>query len=490
MEDEVLAVEARRVETWLNQNGITSLADFAFWYSSFEEALDDAGRAVATAWQRARQDSSLGIAGLVRQLFEQERAARNRPVEPMAPPPRPGPSQAVAAPVPAIVLAKPSRSRRLAAAPLAEPVGDRNQDLVHQLMSILLAAGTHRPSDGQGDSMVRANFGDMASRICNRSERATITKALTTWSELREFARQRGSTVGALNAHELGHFTRGHRFAQRALVALRWMVRNMPLTYDLALVQQPAAQSGQRFGVGASQAPVAPPLLVWQLNDLLEGNVNESAWTALGAWMMIFGVVRYAHLQRSILTRSDSVAMYFYCFRGKQHGLREGFYWTCPRHTFTGFDLLPPLLRHLEALGGADDKFRGRLVFDSAKKEAWAMGPFLRYLKDVFRILLTNPQDLSSYSFRRVSPTLASLAQMSEESRLALGNWTDKSSGSGIAFRYSDAKSRLALQVKMALVKLVSRLGSSLGSWQDVSMGKLLCMIRCSGRTRSIRPYV
>ena len=291
MEDEVLAVEARRVETWLNQNGITSLADFAFWYSSFEEALDDAGRAVATAWQRARQDSSLGIAGLVRQLFEQERAARNRPVEPMAPPPRPGPSQAVAAPVPAIVLAKPSRSRRLAAAPLAEPVGDRNQDLVHQLMSILLAAGTHRPSDGQGDSMVRANFGDMASRICNRSERATITKALTTWSELREFARQRGSTVGALNAHELGHFIRGHRFAQRALVAFRWMVRNMPLTYDLALVQQPAAQSGQRFGVGASQAPVAPPLLVWQLNDLLEGNVNESAWTALlGAWMMIFGL--------------------------------------------------------------------------------------------------------------------------------------------------------------------------------------------------------
>ena len=176
MSDEIVAVEAQRVETWLQRNGLTSLSDFAFWFTDFDEALSEAGRAVANAWRQARENSTLGIAGLVRQLFEQERAAASRPVEPIAAPAAPSRSGLAPSPVPVVAVAKPSRSRRLAPPPQAELVGARNQDLVHQVMSILLAAGTHRPSDGQGDTMVRANFGDMASRLCNRSERATILR--------------------------------------------------------------------------------------------------------------------------------------------------------------------------------------------------------------------------------------------------------------------------------------------------------------------------
>ena len=36
--------EALKVQAWLTENGIESTADFAFWFTSFEEALQEAGR--------------------------------------------------------------------------------------------------------------------------------------------------------------------------------------------------------------------------------------------------------------------------------------------------------------------------------------------------------------------------------------------------------------------------------------------------------------
>lgn len=61
------------------------------------------------------------------------------------------------------------------------------------------------------------------------------------------------------------------------------------------------------------------------------------------AYFMAFGVIRFAHLQRSTLMKADTIAMYFWCARGKQKGMREGFYWSSPRHTLSGFDLLPAM---------------------------------------------------------------------------------------------------------------------------------------------------
>ena len=89
--------EALKVQTWLMENGIESTADFAFWFTNFEEALQEAGRAVANAWEIARKTSEPGIAGLVRRIFEAEKAG-----------------QVEAAPVPSQSLRiRPTRAKRL-----------------------------------------------------------------------------------------------------------------------------------------------------------------------------------------------------------------------------------------------------------------------------------------------------------------------------------------------------------------------------------------
>ena len=85
-----------------HENGIESTADFAFWFTNYEEALQEAGRAVANAWEIARKTSEPGIAGLVRRIFEAERAG-----------------QVEAIPVPSQSLRiKPTRAKRALSAPV------------------------------------------------------------------------------------------------------------------------------------------------------------------------------------------------------------------------------------------------------------------------------------------------------------------------------------------------------------------------------------
>ena len=55
--------EAVKVETWCRKEGIKTSAELAFYFTTFEEALGEAGRAVARSWQVARQSSEQGVAG-------------------------------------------------------------------------------------------------------------------------------------------------------------------------------------------------------------------------------------------------------------------------------------------------------------------------------------------------------------------------------------------------------------------------------------------
>ena len=74
--------EAVKVETWCRKEGIKTSADLAFYFTSFDEALSEAGRAVARSWQVARQSSEQGVAGLVRGLFAAEKQSQEMVVKP------------------------------------------------------------------------------------------------------------------------------------------------------------------------------------------------------------------------------------------------------------------------------------------------------------------------------------------------------------------------------------------------------------------------
>ena len=65
----IRAEEEARVATWCRQQGVANEMNLAFFYLTFDEALRDAGRAVANAWQQARNRSSVGLAVTARPVM-------------------------------------------------------------------------------------------------------------------------------------------------------------------------------------------------------------------------------------------------------------------------------------------------------------------------------------------------------------------------------------------------------------------------------------
>ena len=165
--------------------------------------------------------------------------------------------------------------------------------------------------------------------------------------------------------------------------------------------------------------------MVLHLLGTLESTVDHPHWPLVFcAYAMCFGVVRYTHLQRSYLVGGNGGILLFWCTKGK-NGSRGGFAWSVPRYCGT-LDLLQVLGAHLNKLrprSGADFR-RFWLGFDSATAQPVGTAQCVRILRPHLSAAM-DVTSLSSYSFRRVLPTLAGYAGLTETERLALGQWVD-----------------------------------------------------------------
>jgi hypothetical protein len=66
-------------------------------------------------------------------------------------------------------------------------------------------------------------------------------------------------------------------------------------------------------------------------------------------------------------------------------------------------------------------------------------------------VLLDNPEEITTYSWRRMAPTLAQLLECRPEEMAALGDWQNKSDQPDVgqmAFHYSSAKYAASIKIK------------------------------------------
>ena len=423
--ERIKAIEGDKVNRWCKDNGIESNTDLAFFFLDYQEALDAAGRAVADAWSMARHAAAPGLAVGVRGAVRVEQA-------------RPSPSSLPSRAMPPAIQAhlRPSaalprsvvKGGSLPASAYIQPGSERAPaEGESQLLAIMLAVTPHRPSSVGEQSALHSFVVDVA----RRCEPVTLKNAIRTWQELRSFAASIRHDVAELSALQLATFIQTHEASTRAHNALHWLVKNLKLRYDMSLVLKPGKKAApSRFGTGAKQAPVLPPIAIYELENVLDRMAGHAKWTVLmAAHFMIFGVVRYAHIQRSVLRSVTDVHFVCWCYRGMQASSRQGFLWSAPRLTVTGVDLWPLLrdqLQHVASVNGvAIEKLRG-FCFDGEEAKPLAMSGFLQVLRYFLSHMLEKPTDLSSYSMRRVGPTWATMAALSEPDKLALGNWIDK----------------------------------------------------------------
>ena len=458
--------EAVKVETWCRNEGIKTSAELAFYFTTFEEALSEAGRAVARSWQVARQSSEQGVAGLVRGLFAAERQSQEVVVKPK-PSTSPRLRPMAGKPKPSLAMAPVAGKKRGYVHADEKPLV-LDEGAMQQFMDMLVSIGQHRADDARA----RTNFKAIIREVLTKSEPATVKRGLQTWQELQQAIR--GSDAGGVDAHFLAQFAREASAPSRVYHALRWLGRNFPLNMDLALLVAPTKQKGGRYG-GGRQAPVVPPPIIHYLDDLLSAAEGSAQWSAvLAAWMMVFGVVRFGHLQRSNLAFWNGTVMVFYCQKGKQLGNREGFFWSIPRWTMGGQSLLEPWLEQEKAIrrcmAKAGLNFH-HCAFDLDEGKALNMQGFLGAVRAHLKMVITNIGDLTSYSFRRVAPTVAVLADRSEVEKTALGGWIDRSSNLATsAARYNAQKARLSDQLKIAMLFVLRQL-REVDAWHSVSLG-------------------
>ena len=86
-------------------------------------------------------------------------------------------------------------------------------------------------------------------------------------------------------------------------------------------------------------------------------------------------------------------------------------------------------------------------------------------------VLLDNPEEITTYSWRRMAPTLAQLLECRPEEMAALGDWQNKGNQPEVG-HYSSAKYAAPIKIKSLVWGAASKLTDQL-SWEAIPKEEL-----------------
>ena len=254
--------------------------------------------------------------------------------------------------------------------------------------------------------------------------------------------------------------------SQRAVTAggacwdsLRWMATHVKAPLGMPPRPPPAEVEGSHTGL--RQAVAIEPEMVRRLELIIPTLLAEKSsllGVALGAWVCIFGTVRFTHLQRARLIGRTPSAMHLFVYRGKSRlrGVRSGYILRCPRQAVANgcpADLLWTLWHRRKQTSKASFG----LVFDHITGVPFSIAQFVRLAQQVFERAqaASNLDMLTTYSLRRFLPTAADVLMVPVSLRYSLG-WSGPrgaapSGMSCMPIRYSDQRGESEEMLKLAL---------------------------------------
>ena len=239
-----------KVKRWCGGQGVRGDGDLAFFFLTFDEALQSAGRAVADAWMQARQAVQAGLASQARPIYRAAAADRGQS------------APVVPEPASATRVLKGRVAAKSKAARFEKPeAGGPNAKHVQTLALILRTTSRY---------------------IAARSEPATVQRAVTTWREI--FAAAKCNLRWTPPSWQLPHVG--------AMTRLGPAGSALDAEEPVPGLRPYAGQGHADPEVGARQAPVALPGALLKLDDLLECRAKAShespGWVAAflqhGAW--------------------------------------------------------------------------------------------------------------------------------------------------------------------------------------------------------------
>eukprot|EP00434_Breviolum_minutum_P029334 symbB.v1.2.025947.t1/scaffold2554.1/size89898/9 len=405
-----------RVLKWRVEHGLEEDSDFAFRWSSHEEAIASSGHSVAHEWLRIRAEQSGALLPAPPRVMEEL--------------PRPTPSMApsmIREPVSTKKKTMFGRKRpgvRLKANPSDAPEAVCQR--VEALSAVMMRLGALMPSGSMSRSLHeewRQACLRLSQRLVTQAEAITVVNALKTADELQGFmrGRDRGCVPERVDLDAYIHSS-STPAPGRALASLKWLSNNGRLGWELQDLSAPEGKRGRRSD-GGPAIVVAPPMLAFteETIERMQSSGNER-WTALlGNWLIAVGCLRYRHVLRASPRRISMSTMHCFCWRGKQRANRQGFHFSVPTEFSSGW----PWAQHwLDLYNQVPEKDRQHcgLCFDR-RGRAWTLSEVTRVAQEIFSDSMADTSQLKSYSFRRWGPTFGKALALSPMELNALGDW-------------------------------------------------------------------
>ena len=425
-------------------------SDFAFAFGSYEEAQAVGGQFVATAWARIRADEMDHLIPEVAETLEASSSS--------AAPPRLRPAPQL---------------RRAQGGLRLQPKKDTPENVLRRvdaLQRVFLQMGAFKPT-GELSEVLQRDWKQSVRRLAQdrvtQAETTTVLNAIRTWQEMLVFlrSRNRSSPPGYV---EFDTFLREGTLApSRALQSLKWLSNQGKTKWELAGLQVPKQSSERKKA--KSQATVIEPPMVPFLEEKVQAmyESGNALWTAaLGSWIVGTGVLRYQHVVRSYPLRLSRSTVHAHCPKGKQSKLRRGFDWAIPSHFSNGFNWGE---KWLDAFLRLSPKARASCGFCfNGRGAPWSIAEVQRTTQELFRNQVEPLESLTTYSFRRLGPTIGLMLKLPESEMLAMGDWTEKGSGRAeMPQHYAGSRYTLSMRVKHQL-QAVAAFVHEYDSWELV----------------------
>ena len=136
--------------------------------------------------------------------------------------------------------------------------------------------------------------------------------------------------------------------------------------------------------------------------------------------------------------------MLFFCKKGKQPHNRAGFYWGVPSQTAGGYDWTKPFLSEYDLRRKSEvGKHMMGMIFRTDTFEFLSAKAVNALTVHTVANIVENSELLTTYSWRRMLPTVALALKFDATERVAIGDWKDAkglSDEAPITLRYAEGK--------------------------------------------------
>ena len=346
---------------------------------------------------------------------------------------------------------------------------------VQSLTDVFAAAGTLKPQGTMDHDVGQGWLTElrrMAQHLVTKSDKATIVNAVRTFTELSWFLLERQRPFPPEELDLRSFVSIGTAGPVRAVNSLRWISKNGLLRWPVDNVGQVQLSTSRKVRRNCQAVVVEPPMMARLEAAIIEqhrlGNEN---WRRLLGSLVANGCLRYRRISLSTPTKLKLTlsSIYAHCARGKQTHNRKA--WVAPARFENGFSWAEFWMKDYTSLP-YDASLKSGFCFED-NGQPYTISEVQQGARDIFSGLVGPLDALTTYSFRRVLPTVANMLNFTGPERLALGDWTDKDTGAAaMPSHYASAKPAQAVKSKHRAYNAVKLL-ESYERWEMAPYGAL-----------------